>query len=100
MSTPAGDGAKSGQSTGTEVQGKRGVEGETSAADRETRKKAKVDYNEEKSGIKKKGEEGSEDDGPEVRFLLAWILSCDLAPGEGGRWQGRPSWSPSGTNRA
>ena len=86
MSTPAGDGAKSGQSTGTEVQGKRAVDGETSAADRETRKKAKVDYNEEKSGIKKKGEEGSEDDGPEVRFLLAWILDCDLAPGEGGRW--------------
>ena len=56
MSTPAGDGAKSGQSTGTEVQGKRGVDGETSAADRETRKKAKVDYNEEKSGIKKKGD--------------------------------------------
>ena len=61
------------------------MEGETSAADRETRKKAKVhfqimsnmrdgsiqvDYNEEKSGVKKKGEEGSEDEIQEVRFCL------------------------------
>ena len=69
---------------------KRGVEGETSAADRETRKKAKVDlqimkhktsqsnsyhiqvdYNEEKSGVKKKGEEGSEDEIQEVRLCLS-----------------------------
>ena len=65
--------------------GKRGVEGETSAADRETRKKAKVhfqimsnmrdgsnqvDYNEEKSGVKKKGEEGSEDEIQEVSFCF------------------------------
>lgn len=66
------------------------MEGETSAADRETRKKAKVDlqimkhktsqsnsyhiqvdYNEEKSGVKKKGEEGSEDEIQEVRLCLS-----------------------------
>ena len=65
--------------------GKRGVEGEATAADRETRKKAKVgviclkldadlffsrrhqvDYNEEKVGKAKK-EEGSEDEVQEVR---------------------------------
>ena len=78
------------------------MEGETSAADRETRKKAKVhfpmmnivrdgsiqvDYNEEKSGVKKKGEEGSEDEIQEVRFCLLGQL-VDLLPGEGGRWQG------------
>ena len=85
---------------------KRGVEGETSAADRETRKKAKVDlqimkhktsqsnsyhiqvdYNEEKSGVKKKGEEGSEDEIQEVRFCLSDQL-LEILPGEGGRWQG------------
>ena len=82
------------------------MEGETSAADRETRKKAKVDlqilkhkisqsnsyhiqvdYNEEKSGVKKKGEEGSEDEIQEVRFCLSDQL-LEILPGEGGRWQG------------
>ena len=86
--------------------GKRGVEGETSAADRETRKMAKVDfqmikhnmrlsktntiqvdYNEEKSGVKKKGEEGSEDEIQEVRFCLPGQL-FHLMQGEGGGWQG------------
>ena len=45
-----------------------------------------VDYNEEKSGVKKKGEEGSEDEIQEVVFLLCQLF--DLFPGEGGRWQG------------
>ena len=82
------------------------MEGETSAADRETRKMAKVDfqmikhnmrlsktntiqvdYNEEKSGVKKKGEEGSEDEIQEVRFCLPGQL-FHLMQGEGGGWQG------------
>ena len=45
-----------------------------------------VDYNEEKSGVKKKGEEGSEDEIQEVVFLLGQLF--DLFPGQGGGWQG------------
>ena len=45
-----------------------------------------VDYNEEKSGVKKKGEEGSEDEIQEVVFLLGELF--DLFPGQGGGWQG------------
>eukprot|EP00090_Calanus_glacialis_P045560 TRINITY_DN8539_c0_g1_i1.p1 TRINITY_DN8539_c0_g1~~TRINITY_DN8539_c0_g1_i1.p1 ORF type:complete len:784 (+),score=291.53 TRINITY_DN8539_c0_g1_i1:46-2397(+) len=49
--------------------GKRQAEGEAAIQDRETRKKAKVDYNEEKlggKGVKKEGE-GSDDDVKEVK---------------------------------
>ena len=45
-----------------------------------------MDYNEEKSGAKKK-EEGSEDEIQEVMFYLLGQLFYPL-PGKGGRWQG------------
>merc|ERR1719419_437950 len=58
---PSGDLSKTG---GTLIEGgKRQAEGECSIQDRETRKKAKVDYNEDKVGGKGlKREEGSDDD--------------------------------------
>ena len=55
-----------------------------------------VDYNEEKSGVKKKGEEVSEDEIQEVVFLLGQLFY--FFPGQGGRWQGRSSWAASGAN--
>ena len=45
-----------------------------------------MDYNEEKSGAKKK-EEGSEDEIQEVTFYLLGQL-FDRLPGKGRRWQG------------
>merc|ERR1719419_77324 len=63
---PSGDLSKTG---GTLIEGgKRQAEGECSIQDRETRKKAKVDYNEDKVGGKGvKREEGSDDDVKEVK---------------------------------
>jgi len=63
---PSGDFSKTG---GTLIEGsKRQAEGEGSIQDRETRKKAKVDYNEDKVGGKGvKREEGSDDDVKEVK---------------------------------